>query len=149
MANTGKVIYQDLEEYYVNGPNAGQPTGQVKPNDVNDNDYIAPVDYNPFIHTGIDCSVPDQGNANSFSVEGPISSHSNACVLAREGNFGTTVWSSCSNLGTGCFLYNSETGAINEDPGDYVSNGFYADTINGQNATYQVSGGEIVSITFC
>lgn len=42
--NTGNVKINTLEEYYVNGPNAGQRTGNEKANTEADagNDYIAP-----------------------------------------------------------------------------------------------------------
>lgn len=41
MANTGYVIYQNLEEYDVE---TGQATGNTKPNDPSDPDYVEPVE---------------------------------------------------------------------------------------------------------
>lgn len=41
MANTGYVIYQNLEEYNVD---TNVATGNVKPNDPSDPDYVAPVE---------------------------------------------------------------------------------------------------------
>ena len=56
MANTGNVVYQTLEEYYVNGPNAGQATGNTKPNDSSDPDYVAPEPYDSSNPNHVDSS---------------------------------------------------------------------------------------------
>ena len=62
MAKTGNVIYQNLEEYYTNGPNAGQATGVTKPNNSTDTDYVAPVPNSQEL--SIDCSTGGGSTTN-------------------------------------------------------------------------------------
>lgn len=143
MANTGRVIYQNLEEYNVA---TGQATGVTKPNDLGDPDYVAPVDDSEEPSISCPLGVID---TYSYSVEGGTVSVSNACTLADLGNFGTTLWSTSNTLTTGIFLYNTQNGAETQSSGDYAMNGFYAAMISGSKVSIQINSGEVLSIDFC
>ena len=85
----------------------------------------------------------------SYQVEGGTSSDSQACILANQGNFGTTLWSTSDTLTTGILLYTSQTDAENGNTGGFPQNGFYATLISNNEASIQINNGELVNITFC
>ncbi len=83
----------------------------------------------------------------AYKVTEAQSGADGACTLADSNQFTKTVFSTCSSIAIGCFLSNSQSGAINET--DPVINGFYGALVNGSTASVQVTDGFIVDIQFC
>jgi len=111
MANTGRLIYQNLEEYF---KDTGVATGNEKPNDPNDPDYIPPEE--DLVACPIDSIEPEEPELypiDLVSVDtGSVSSEEEACLSFNENLTGEYFMDS-SDFSTAEKLYvDSDTLAI-------------------------------------
>lgn len=84
VGNTGYRGWATLEQYYIGGLNAGQPTGLTKSNVNTDLDYVAPV-YNPDV-----CPLPVNNNTGNVTVYAKMN---------KKNVLQTSIIEYCDNIG--------------------------------------------------